>query len=214
MTRLESDVSTFESTESIRLDNVAHEMLVTPLIASVKVLNQNEDGSCTRATFTGRLRSDLPDGLNRNEYLAPKEYNDKDDIVGINLDLIRAQVTYDFCVENDADLIVLPQFSIHHRMQTVNTVNENGKQVKMDVPVEMNGKYVMVVEAVGYPAVYTGFRNGVADDEWIKQLYRIGMITVEDPVMVEEDGKVRKKMNAATWMYIGGALLRGIGGLL
>ncbi|MCD8313429.1 MAG: hypothetical protein LUC24_04645 [Bacteroidales bacterium] len=190
-TKLESDVSTFESTESIRLDNVAHEMLVMPLVASVQVISPKKaDGSYQRATFTGLTRTDVPAGLNKNEYLASKVYDGKF-LIGINLELLKAQATYDFCAENGADLIVLPQFNIHHRMETVNAVDDKGKTIQMDVPVEINGKYVMVVDIVGYPAIYTNFRDGDPNDRWIKSMLREGQVSGNSEVVSTEDKRVK-----------------------
>ncbi len=185
--KLESVVSTFESTESIRLDNVGHEMLVTPIIASVKVIaRKNSDGSYTRATFKGSARTDIPKGLKGNEYLASKVFDGKT-LTGITIDLIKAQATYDFCAETGADLIVLPQFNIHHKMQTVKALDENGNEIEIDEPIEINGKYVMVVDVVGYPAIYTNFRDGTVEDRWIKQMYREGQITNDGQVIVTEE---------------------------
>ncbi len=165
---------TFDSTESIRLDNVGHEMLVTPIIASVKVITErHEDGSYERATFTGKARKDVPKGLSGNEYLASVILEGRQ-IVGITIDQIKAQATYDFCAEYGADLIVLPQFNIHHKTQTLTGYDKKGNAVQVDEPIMINGKYVMVVDVVGYPAIYTDFRDGTVDDAWIKRLYLQG----------------------------------------
>ena len=68
-TRLAGVQETFEHTEAFSLE-VGHEMLVTPLVASVKVLSKNNDGKTyEKATFTGSARTDIPSGLAGNEYL-------------------------------------------------------------------------------------------------------------------------------------------------
>lgn len=61
-TRLAGVQETFEHTEAFSLE-AGHEMLVTPLVASVKVLSRNNDGKTfERATFTGSARQDVPPG--------------------------------------------------------------------------------------------------------------------------------------------------------
>lgn len=184
-----------EQTESIRLE-AGHEMLVTPLVASVKVLTKNDDGKTVeRRTFAGSARQNVPDGLDGNEYLVqfPQgkwagEYYERE------LDKLKAQVIYDFCRETEADLIVLPQFNIHPKTQWVDAVDADGNSVRQEQPIERDGKYVMIVEAVGFPAVYTGFREGVPEDRWIKSLYKMGQISSEEKQIhsVEETASTRK----------------------
>lgn len=164
-----------EHTESIKLE-AGHEMLVTPLVASVKVLTtEKNDTTFERKTFTGAARKNIPEGLSSTEYLVDfiegrgsGEYNQQ------QLMDLKKQVIYDFSRETDADLIVFPQFSIYPKTKSENTVDADGNTVRKEVPIMQNGKVVMVVEAVGFPAVYTGFREGTEADKWIKSLYQAG----------------------------------------
>ncbi len=149
-TRLAGVQETFEHTEAFSLE-VGHEMLVTPLVASVKVLSRNNDGKTfEKKTFTGSARTDIPSGLAGNEYLVGKLMDGKQ-VAAIDVDLLKAQATYDFCRETNADLIVLPQFNIRHKMRTVQTTDVDGNPVQAEEPVERDGKYVMIVEMVGFP---------------------------------------------------------------
>lgn len=181
-----------KQTESIKLET-AHEMLVTPLVASVKVLTKNNDGKTVeRRTFTGTARQDVPGSLAGNEYLVqlPQgkwvgEFYERE------LDKLKAQVIYDFCRETGADLIVLPQFNIRPKTQLVDAIDADGNTVRSEQPVEHNGKYVMIVEAVGFPAVYTGFREGTPTDEWIKRVYKMGQ---NDP----ENKQIRSEAEIAS----------------
>lgn len=184
-----------EQTESIRLE-AGHEMLVTPLIASVKVLTTNSDDKTFKhRTFTGSARQNIPDGLNGNEYLVPfpqDRWTGED--YERELDKLKAQVIYDFCRETGADLIVLPQFNIQSKTQWINAVDANGQTIRQEQPIKRGGKYVMIVEAVGFPAVYTGFREGVPEDTWIKSLYRMGQINFDEKQIrrVEETVSTRE----------------------
>ena len=185
-TKLTGVQETFEHTEAFSLE-AGHEMLVTPLVATVKVLSKNNDGKTfERATFTGSARQDIPEGLSGNEYLVGKLMDGKR-VAAIDVDLLKAQATYDFCRETGADLIVVPQFNIRHRTQVVDTFDAEGNPIKIEQPAERDGKYVMIVDMVGFPAVYTGFREGTRNDEWIKRLFKEGQIENEDAhIHVEE----------------------------
>ncbi|WP_418450210.1 hypothetical protein [Alistipes sp.] len=185
-TKLAGVQETFDHTEAFHLE-AGHEMLVTPLVATVKVLSKNNDGKTyERATFTGASRQDIPSGLAGNEYLVSKVMDGKR-VAAINVELLKAQVTYDFCRETGADMIVVPQFNIRHKMHVVNTTDSEGNPIKIEEPIERDGKYVMIVDVVGFPAVYTGFREGTRDDEWIKKLFKQGKIENEEAnIQVEE----------------------------
>lgn len=186
-TRLVEEIVTFEHTEAFSLES-GHEMMVTPLVASVEVLSKGNDGKTfEHRTFTGSARRDKPAGLAGNEYLVSKYV--EGDHFSIRTELLKAQVIYDFCRETGADLIVLPQFNIYHKVKTVQAIDAKGNTIDVDQPVEYNGKYVMVVEAVGFPARYSGFRQGTQNDKWIKELYRMGQINNNDGAIqvVEQD---------------------------
>lgn len=186
-TKLAGVQETFEHTEAFSLE-AGHEMLVTPLVATVKVMSKNDDGKTfVRAVFTGSSRTDVPNGLAGNEYLVGKLMDGKR-VAAIDVDLLKAQVTYDFCRETGADLIVVPQFNIRHKTQTVTKTDAEGNPVRMEEPVEQDGKYVMIVDMVGFPAVYTGFREGTPGDGWIKKLFKEGQIDNEDAhIHVEQE---------------------------
>lgn len=190
-TKLEDASETFEYTEALSLET-AHEMLVTPLIATVKVLAKGSDGKTfVRAHFTGSKR-DTPTGLSGKEYLAGKIVNGKN--ISLDLTLLKAQAIYDFCQETNADLIVVPQFNIRHKTTVERIPDDNGNMVEVIKPVELDGKYVMIVDVVGYPAVYSNFREGTSSDGWIKDLYRKGQFnnTDEEVNVVETISKVLK----------------------
>lgn len=191
-TRLAGVQETFEHTEAFSLE-AGHEMLITPLVASVRVLSKNNDGKTfERSTFTGKARQDIPSGLAGNEYLVNKLMDGKR-VVDVDIDLLKAQVTYDFCRETGADLIVVPQFNIRHKTQTVSTVDSDGNPVRIEEPIERDGKYVMIVDMVGFPAIYTGFREGTAQDRWIKEVYMQGHIGNEDAHIHVEETTTRTK---------------------
>lgn len=191
-TRLAGVQETFEHTEAFSLE-AGHEMLVTPLVASVKVLSKNNDGKTfERATFTGSARQDIPQGLSGNEYLVGKLMDGKR-VAAIDVDLLKAQATYDFCRETGADLIVVPQFNIRHKTHTVTATDADGNPVRTEEPVERDGKYVMIVDMVGFPAVYTAFREGTRDDSWIKQLFKQGQIDNENAHIHVEETVTRNK---------------------
>lgn len=190
-TKLAGTQETFEHTEAFSLES-GHEMLVAPLVAKVEVISVNNDGKTfKRATFTGKARHDVPSGLAGNEYLVSKLLDGKN--VTIDMNLLKAQATYDFCQETGADLIVVPQFNIRHRIRLVETVDSDGNNITIEVPEERDGKYIMIVNMVGFPARYTGFREGTKDDRWIKELYRMGQISNDDAhIYVEDEIKTTK----------------------
>lgn len=191
-TKLAGVQETFEHTEAFSLE-AGHEMLVTPLVATVKVLSKNNDGKTfERATFTGSSRLDIPSGLAGNEYLVGKLMDGKR-VAAIDVDLLKAQATYDFCRETGADLIVVPQFNIRHKTHMVSTTDAEGNSIKVEEPVERDGKYVMIVDMVGFPAIYTGFREGTRNDGWIKELFKEGQIKNEDAHIHVEETVTRTK---------------------
>lgn len=185
-TRLADVQTTFERTEAIPLET-QHEMLVEPLIASVEVFGTGTEPNkkYTCKTFSG-------------EYLMSKIEDVKGNYFSDLLDelykQLKANVIYDFCTQEKADLIVMPQIKIEHKMETTTTNDENGTPVTAEVPCERNGKYVMLVEVRGYPAKYTGFRRGVKNDEWIKALFMQGTLgkTNESSTTLEETAKKAK----------------------
>lgn len=187
-TRLLEEIVTFEHTEAFSLES-GHEMIVTPLVASVEVISKGNDGrTFEHRVFTGSARHDIPTGLAGNEYLVSK-FTEGDHFV-IKTELLKAQVIYDFCRETGADLIVMPQFNIRHKTMPIQAVDINGNPITVDKPVEYNGKYVMIVDAVGFPARYSGFRQGTQNDKWIKDLYRMGQISnVNENMQTNEEPK-------------------------
>ena len=160
-TRLADVQTTYERTEASALE-AKHEMLITPLIAEVEVK------SPTNRKFSG-------------EYLMSKIENIKGQNFNAILEVIytqlKASAIYDFCIRENADLIVMPQFKITHKMESVQVSDDAGNTVMTEVPVERNGKYVMLVEIAGFPANYTKFRTGKEDDKWIKDLYLKGTLS-------------------------------------
>ena len=185
-TKLEGVQETVELTEAFSLD-AGHEMLVAPLVATVKVLFKEH------AIFTGSARQDVPRGLAGNEYLASKVVSGKRETTEVDMDLLKAQATYDFCRETNADLIVAPQFNIRHRWEKVSTTDAEGNPVEVECPVERDGKYVMVVNMVGYPAVYSGFREGTENDGWIKELFREGKISNKSSNITVDETTIKSK---------------------
>lgn len=63
-------------------------------------------------------------------------------MAAIDVDLLKAQATYDFCRETGADLIVVPQFNIRHKTHTVNTVDVDGNPVRIEEPVDATANTV------------------------------------------------------------------------
>lgn len=184
-TKLADMQSTYERTEAIALE-AKHEMLIAPLIADVEVISdKGADGkpSFNNCKFAG-------------EYLMSKIENVKGVNVNAVLEVLYTQVKasaiYDFCVQEHADLIVMPQFKITHKLEKAELVDEQGETIVSEVPAERNGKYVMLVEMSGFPARYTGFRTGTKNDAWIKDLYLEGTLsnTNVDARLSEESSRV------------------------
>lgn len=169
-TKLADVQATYERTEATALE-AKHEMLIAPLIANVEVITKSKTG--TAGTFENRKFT--------GEYLMSKIENVK----GVNFSAVlevlytqlKASAIYDFCIQEQADLIVMPQFKITHKMETVQLADETGSPVTTEVPCERNGKYVMQIEMTGFPARYTGFRAGTQGDKWIKDLYLQGTLS-------------------------------------
>lgn len=186
-TRLADMQSTYERTEAIALE-AKHEMLIAPLIADVEVIA--DDTANGKPSFNNRKFA--------GEYLMSKIENVKGVNVNAVLEVlytqIKASAIYDFCAKEHADLIVMPQFKITHKLERVEFVDEQGERVVSEVPAERNGKYVMLVEMSGFPARYTGFRTGTVDDKWIKNLYLEGTLsnTNVDARLSEESEKIIK----------------------
>lgn len=183
-TRLADVQTTFERTEAIPLET-QHEMLIEPLIASVEVLGT---GSGTAKQYTCKTFS--------GEYLMSKIENVKG-ISFYNLleELyvqLKANVIYDFCTREKADLIVMPQFKIEHKMEMKTMNDENGTPVTAEVPCERNGKYVMQIEVRGYPAKYTGFRRGAENDAWIKELFMEGTLSNSNETSTTQEETAKK----------------------
>ena len=182
---------TFEHIEAFKLES-GHEMLIKPLVGSVKVLSNNDDGrTFEHKIFTGEAHTSIPQGLASNEYLANK-LTDGKRITGLDIEMLKAEVIYDFCRETGADLIVAPQFKIRHKTVQMAATDADGNDIKIDIPVEHNGRYVMIVEAVGFPAVYSGFRDGTREDGWIKDLFRDGQIDNETGEIISDGETVIK----------------------
>ena len=85
----------------------------------------------------------------------------------------------------------LSPFRMRGMRELVDAIDADGNTVRSEQPVEHNGKYVMIVEAVGFPAVYTGFREGTPTDEWIKRVYKMGQ---NDP----ENKQIRSEAEIAS----------------
>lgn len=169
-TKLEKVHDVYDQTESFRLD-AAYEMLVVPMVASIDVISQE------KRTFVGAARTDVPDGLQNNQYLIHKVFSQDD--LDRELEVIKSQVIYDFCAEYNADVITLPQFKIKQLM----VEQQDGEGNSIWVPQEVMGQYVVTVEATGFPAIYKDFRPGTADDAWIKALLMRGKVDNEDSVL-------------------------------
>ncbi len=168
-TRLADIQATYERTEATALES-KHEMLIEPLIAKVEVIGRN---SGTTTTFENRKFT--------GEYLMSKIENVKGINFNVVLDVLytqlKASAIYDFCTQEQADLIVMPQFKITHKLEMVQVTDDAGGVTSTEVPCERNGKYVMQVEMTGFPARYTGFRTGTEKDRWIKDLYLQGTLS-------------------------------------
>lgn len=170
-TKLADVRETREVVESYMLD-AGYEMLVLPTVAEVEVFADGEEAgqkTYSHKTFVGSARLD---GLTGCEYLVDKQVDGKH--VYIDFEMLKSQVIYDFCRETNADLIVMPQFSAHQKTHKVTATDADGNAIQVDEPVEKDGRYVMIVSMIGYPARYTGFRAGNSNDKWIKELLRAG----------------------------------------
>lgn len=158
-TRLADITERAETAESFALD-ASYEMYVTPVLADIKLIDANDQGECKHRFFQGTNRSD---GKSGREYLLSKN------LLGKDFETLKAQVIFDFCREMEADLIVLPQFSMRHVTYEKDGVRADGTPYRAGTPVEEGNCYVMVVEMLGFPAVYTKFRSAHETDKWIKE---------------------------------------------
>lgn len=186
-TRLADIQATYERTEATALE-AKHEMLIEPLIANVEVIGRKNG---TTTVFENRKFA--------GEYLMSKIENVKGVNFNAVLDVLytqlKASAIYDFCLQEKADLIVMPQFKITHKLETVQVTDDTGAATTTEVPCERNGKYVMQVEMTGFPARYTGFRTGTEHDRWIKDLYLQGMLSnsnVNVQLSEESSKKIRE----------------------
>lgn len=176
-------------TESYSLE-VGHEMLVTPLLASVKLVETPEQGApvvfvkeyTLPVNLVGRKRV-----FRKNDNLAPF------------ISQLKTEAIFDCCRKYNADLIVMPQFKIRYKTSLLTGTDDRGKTVTVDYPVVVDGKYIVEVCLAGHPAVYSNFRdaehgsteketlvilpNGTTTNsklaesegaEWIKNLYKLG----------------------------------------
>ncbi len=174
-TRLADIQATYERTEATALE-AKHEMLIEPLIANVEVIGRKNG---TTTVFENRKFA--------GEYLMSKIENVK----GVNFNAV-LDVLY---TQLKASAIVMPQFKITHKLETVQVTDDTGAATTTEVPCERNGKYVMQVEMTGFPARYTGFRTGTEHDRWIKDLYLQGMLSnsnVNVQLSEESSKKVRE----------------------
>lgn len=179
--RVTEVVQTQDRFESYSLD-AGYEMVVTPLVASVKVL-PNSSGRIEHRVFEGKNRSD---GEYGNVYKFRKMFVDAQG--SLNFDFLKAQVIFDFCREAAADVIVMPQFSARYRTHKVNRVDADGNRVDMEEPIVENGCYLIEVDMVGFPAVYTNFREATENDRWIKHMFNEGRMDGSgDRIHVHED---------------------------
>lgn len=167
-TRLADVSETVETVESFSLD-ADYEMFVTPVVADIKLLYADASGACKHSYFKGTNRSD---GKTGKQYTLPKRGSGKSAF--FDYETLKGQVIFDFCRECDADVIVLPQFSARNARYTKDGVDAEGNPYKAGDPIEENGSYVMEVEMLGFPAVYTSFRPAKATDQWIKSSLMMG----------------------------------------
>lgn len=184
------DISVTQDTfESFSLES-GYEMVVTPLVASVKVL-PNSLGKIEHRTFEGNNRSD---GEYGTVYKIRKQTVDAQG--SLNFDFLRAQVIFDFCRETAADVIVMPQFSARYRTNKVKGMDSEGNIVDIEQPVVEGGCYLIEVGMVGFPAVYTNFREATESDRWIKHMFNEGRIdNDESEVRIREDFNTVVKQN-------------------
>ena len=175
-TRLSKVTETAERVESYALD-ASYEMFVTPVVADIKLID-SESGNCKHRYFLGSKRSD---GKSGKQYTLPKHNLEEE------ISILRSQVIFDFCRETDADVIVMPQFSIRHVRYTRSGVDADGNAYAEGDPIEQNGRYVMEVEMLGFPAVYTNFRPAKQPDSWIKETLLHTSKDNEQEITVRED---------------------------
>lgn len=182
-TRLTKVTETAESVESFALD-ASYEMFVTPVVADIKLIDADASGACKHRYFLGTKRSD---GKSGKQYTLPKHNLDEE------ISILKNQVIFDFCREADADVIIMPQFSIRHAKYTKNGVDANGNAYTIGDPIEENGRYVMEVEMLGFPAVYTKFRPATSDDKWIKETLIKGTVDNEEKITAIDNVIKRQK---------------------
>ncbi len=184
-TKLADVQATYERTDAIALE-AKHEMLIAPLIADVEVRKgKNGTEAFESCKFSGEYLMSKIENIKNANFSTASE---------ILFTQLKASAVYDFCIQEQADLIVMPQFKITHKMETVQFADENGNAVATEVPCERNGKYVMQVEMTGFPAHYTGFRTGTSADNWIKDLYLQGTLSNQNVnVQLNEESSKRIK---------------------
>lgn len=194
-TKLANVSETSETVESFSLES-GYEMLVTPLKASIKLIDADANGDCKHRTFKGNGREDVKKyGLAPLEYLVPKvsgtpgrrSQNDWNVNEAITKQ-VRSRVIFDFCRETNADLIVMPQFRMAYVTDEVEVKDEAGNVIDIVAqPKEIKGRYVVEVEMIGFPARYTNFKDAQDADEWIKKVFRMGRINNNDGSVRIED---------------------------
>lgn len=172
-----------ESTESFSLDP-SYEMYVTPLVAEIEVLNLNGG---KHVTFKGTNRRDGKTGL-----LYPLIKDQQSDGLFFDFETLKSLVIYDFCRETGADVIVLPQFSIRHATYKSDGVDANGNRYKAGDRMEENGCYIMEVEMLGFPAVYTNFHTAKQSDFWIKESLVKGQVDNSKTRRTKDEVSVRE----------------------
>ena len=150
-------------------------MFGVPLVADVKIIPD------AKHTFTMNADVNLPERADKesdNSYLKRVNSYVKD-----RLEEIKTEAIFNFSEENDADVIVSPNYRI-------TTESSNGLNLKMKVKVR------------GYPAKYDNFRNLTDKDEKLVEISRnigytnnnvitIGSTELEQEVVEVE--KVQKK---------------------
>lgn len=186
-------------TDSYSLE-VGHEMLVTPLLASVKLVQV--DGKEQSRPIVFNKDYALPVNA-----VGKKHIFRKSDHIDPILSKLKTEAMFDFCREYNADLIVMPQFKIRYKTERITETNERNLVVTVDVPVIVDGNYVVEVCVAGHPAVYSNFRdaergstekeimvvmpNGtttstksseVEGAEWIKNLYNSGVLDNQEQI--------------------------------
>lgn len=162
-TRLADVSERAETVESFALE-ASYEMFVTPVLADIKLIDANAQGECKHRYFQGANRSD---GQSGKQYLLPKQMQGKN--VFFDFETLKGQVIFDFCRETEADVIVMPQFSVRHATYKRDGVLADGTPYRAGDPIEDGDCFVMEVEMLGFPAVYTKFRSAQKSDYWIKE---------------------------------------------